>query len=206
MRVTLARTEDNLSRTSEENQQLLQQHTEFQQQNRELTGDVAVLQERFTETQAENDLLAKALQAAQSNLTQLGEEKENSLSQQSETQALLATTEETLSRVSAENQQLLQNHAGLQQRNQELMAQVEELQHLLTDREAANVRLVETSQAAQGELVQLGQEKEDFLQQQAELSALLAQERQTVEAQNQQVEEAIQSSQELREDLDKRQA
>ena len=122
MRVTLARTEDNLSRTSEENQQLLQQHTEFQQQNRELTGDVAVLQERFTETQAENDLLAKALQAAQSNLTQLGEEKENSLSQQSETQALLATTEETLSRVSAENQQLLQNHAGLQQRNQEIMA------------------------------------------------------------------------------------
>ena len=122
MRVTLARTEDNLSRTSEENQQLLQQHTEFQQQNRELTGDVAVLQERFTETQAENDLLAKALQAAQSNLMRLGEEKGNSLSQQSETQALLATTEETLSRVSAENQQLLQNHAGLQQRNQEIMA------------------------------------------------------------------------------------
>lgn len=80
------------------------------------------------------------------------------------------------------------------------------LQGTLSDSQTENVQLSEALRIAREDLIQFGEEKEDFLSQQAELTALLTQERQTVGTQNQQIEEANQSSQKLRAHLDTQQA
>ena len=100
---------------------------------------VGTQNQQIEEANQSSQKLRAHLNTQQADSHQAGEELEAEKAASDRLRQTLATTEETLSRVSAENQQLLQKHTELQQQNCELTDRVETLQEHFTDKQAENV-------------------------------------------------------------------